>query len=79
MRGENLVGVGGNDSIQRELPRRLAAQLEQQAGAVAGVGVDHVDEAEPRRAVQMWMLSVTDVSATCSSPEGRLLGDRGST
>src|SRR5665213_70086 len=50
---EYLVGFRGDDTIKRKLPRAMSAQLEQQAGAMTGVGVDCIHQSEPRCAVQV--------------------------
>src|ERR1700748_1498929 len=41
---EDLLGVRGDDAIEGELAGVLAAEFEEEAGAVAGVGIDGVDE-----------------------------------
>ena len=41
---EDLLGVGGDDAVEGELAGVLAAEFEEEAGAVAGVGIDDVDE-----------------------------------
>ena len=41
---EDLVGVGGDDAVEGELAGGLAAEFEEEAGAVAGFGVYGVNE-----------------------------------
>jgi hypothetical protein len=41
---EDLFGVSGDDAVESELAGVLSAKLEEEAGAVAGFGVDDVDE-----------------------------------
>jgi len=50
---ELLLGVGGDELVESELAGGLSAELEEEAGAVAGVGVDGVDKAEPGSAVEV--------------------------
>ena len=64
---EGLVGAGAEDAVEGELAGVLCAELEEQAGAVGGFGVDGVDQAKARRAVR-WLASVTLFSANSGSP-----------
>jgi hypothetical protein len=50
---EDLLGVGGDDAVEGELARVLAAEFEEEAGAVAGVGIDGVDELHFRGAIEV--------------------------
>ena len=43
----------GDDAVEAELTDVLTAKLEEQAGAVAGFGVDDVDEAHEWSAVEV--------------------------
>ena len=48
---EDLLGVGGDDAVEGELTGVFAAEFEEEAGAVAGFGIDDVDEVHARGAV----------------------------
>jgi hypothetical protein len=50
---EDLLGVCGYDAIEAELACVLSAQLEEEAGAVAGFDIDYIDEAHVGCAVEM--------------------------
>ena len=50
---EGLFGLGGDEAVEGELAAGLGAELEEEAGAVAPVGVDYVDGAEPGGAVEV--------------------------
>jgi hypothetical protein len=50
---EDLVGVRGDDAVEAELASVLASEFEEQAGAVAGLGVDDVYEVHERSAVEV--------------------------
>jgi hypothetical protein len=45
--------VGGDNAVEGELARVLAAEFEEEAGAVAGVGIDGVDELHLRGAIEV--------------------------
>ena len=49
---EDLVGAGAQEAVEGELAGALVAEFEEEGGAVAPVGVDGVDEAEARGAVE---------------------------
>ncbi len=50
---EDLLGVGGDDAVEGELTRVLTAEFEEETGAVAGVGIDGVDELHLRGAIEV--------------------------
>jgi hypothetical protein len=50
---EDLLGVGGDDAVEAELASVLGAQLEEKAGAVAGLDIDDIDEAHVGCAVEV--------------------------
>ena len=50
---EDLLGVGGDDAVEGELAGVLAAEFEEEAGAVAGVGIDDIDELHLGGAVEV--------------------------
>lgn len=50
---EDLFGVGGDDAVEGELADVLAAKFEEEAGTVAGLGVDDIDELHPGGAVEV--------------------------
>ena len=45
--------MSGDDTVEAELAGVLGAQLEEEAGAVAGFDVDDIDEAHVRGAVEV--------------------------
>jgi hypothetical protein len=45
--------VGGDDAVEGELAGVFAAELEEEAGAIAGFGIDDVDEVHARSAVEV--------------------------
>ena len=56
MRGageEDLFGVRGDDAVEGELTGVFAAEFEEEAGTVAGLGVDYVDEVHAGGAIEM--------------------------
>ena len=50
---EGLLGLGGDEAVEGELAGGLGAELEEEAAAVAPVGIDDVDETEPGGAVEV--------------------------
>jgi hypothetical protein len=54
---EDLFGVGGDDAVEGELAGVLAAEFEEEAGAVAGFGIDNVDELHLGRTIEMGGIS----------------------
>lgn len=50
---ENLLRVRGNNAVEGKLADVLAAQLEQEAGAIAAISIDSVNELHLRSAIEM--------------------------
>ena len=50
---EGLLGLGSGEGVEGELAAVFGAELKEETGAVGVVGIDCVDEAHPRDAVEM--------------------------
>ncbi len=74
--GEGGFGLGGDEAVEGELAAVVGAEFEEDAGAVAGVGVNDVDGAIPGDAVEV--AGVGDgVEGDLELAGGQALGDEG--